>query len=125
MPEIKVVAVVVTYNRLDLLKENINALLAQKYNDFDIMIIDNASTDGTEKYVRSIENKKINYINTGSNLGGAGGFSFGVRKAIEKGYDFAWLMDDDTIPAYDALDSFIKKTDKFNGEFSYLASVVK
>ena len=61
MPEIKVVAVVVTYNRLDLLKENINALLAQKYNDFDIMIIDNASTDGTEKYVRSIENKKINY----------------------------------------------------------------
>ncbi len=125
MPEIKVVAVVVTYNRLDLLKENINALLAQKYNDFDIMIIDNASTDGTEKYVRSIENKKINYINTGSNLGGAGGFSFGVRKAIEKGYDFAWLMDDDTIPAYDALDSFIKKTDKFNGEFSYLASVVR
>ncbi len=125
MSEVKVVAVVVTYNRLELLKENINALLTQKYCDFDIMIIDNASTDGTEKYVRGIDNNKINYINTGSNLGGAGGFSFGVRQAIEKGYDYAWLMDDDTIPSSEALDSFMNKVNKFSGEFSYLASVVK
>lgn len=125
MSEVKVVAVVVTYNRLELLKENINALLIQKYNNFDIMIIDNASTDGTEKYVRGIDNNKIKYINTGSNLGGAGGFSFGVRQAIEKGYDYAWLMDDDTIPSSEALDSFMNKVNKFRGEFSYLASVVR
>lgn len=125
MSEVKVTAVVVTYNRLELLKENINALLIQKYNNFDIMIIDNASTDGTEKYVRGIDNNKIKYINTGSNLGGAGGFSFGVRQAIEKGYDYAWLMDDDTIPSSEALDSFMNKVNKFRGEFSYLASVVR
>ena len=125
MSEVKVTAVVVTYNRLELLKENINALLIQKYNNFDIMIIDNASTDGTEKYVRCIDNNKIKYINTGSNLGGAGGFSFGVRQAIEKGYDYAWLMDDDTIPSSEALDSFMNKVNKFRGEFSYLASVVR
>lgn len=125
MSEVKVTAVVVTYNRFELLKENINALLIQKYNNFDIMIIDNASTDGTEKYVRGIDNNKIKYINTGSNLGGAGGFSFGVRQAIEKGYDYAWLMDDDTIPSSEALDSFMNKVNKFRGEFSYLASVVR
>ena len=48
----KIVAVVVTYNRKKLLKENLNALLNQSYKDFDILLIDNASTDGTKEYVK-------------------------------------------------------------------------
>lgn len=44
-----------------------------------------------------IDQKTIFYFNTGRNLGGAGGFNFGVRKAYEAGYDYIWLMDDDTI----------------------------
>ena len=71
----KIVALVVTYNRKQLLKENIEALLNQNNNEFDILIVDNASTDGTEELVKSFENNRIIYENTGANLGGAGGFN--------------------------------------------------
>lgn len=67
----KITAVlVVTYNRVNLLKENIEALLNQTRNDLDIYIVDNASSDGTaelvEKYMEN--NSNIFYYNTGSNL---------------------------------------------------------
>ena len=49
--EKKVIAVVVTYNRKELLKEAIEALLNQEYNNCDVLIVDNASTDGTREYI--------------------------------------------------------------------------
>lgn len=121
----KIVAVVVTYNRKELLEENIKALLDQEFDQFDILIVDNASTDGTEKVVKKYESKKLKYMNTGANLGGAGGFNFGLRQAIEKNYDYCWLMDDDTIPTKTALKSLVNKTEILKGEFSFLGSLVK
>ena len=60
----KIIALVVTYNRKNLLKENIEALLAQKYSEFDILIVDNASTDGTKEFMDSYkENKRVIYEN--------------------------------------------------------------
>ena len=68
-----VIAVIVTYNRKTLLKESIEALLNQKYKNIKVLVIDNASTDGTQEYIADIiDNDKVNYINTGKNLGGAG-----------------------------------------------------
>lgn len=121
----KIVALVVTYNRKQLLKENIEALLNQNNNEFDILIVDNASTDGTEELVKSFENNRIIYENTGANLGGAGGFNYGVKMSIEKGYDYCWLMDDDTIPKTDSLEKLIENAKKLNDEFSYLCSYVE
>lgn len=120
-----IVAIVVTYNRKELLEENINALLDQQYKEFDILIIDNASTDGTKQVVEKYESDKLKYVNTGANLGGAGGFNFGVRQAIEQGYKYCWLMDDDTIPTKNALESLTKKATYLNDEFSFLGSLVK
>ncbi len=121
----KIVAVVVTYNRRELLKKNIEALLEQEYKEFDILIVDNASTDGTQEMVKKYEGDKLKYINTGKNLGGAGGFNFGLRQAIEQGYHYAWLMDDDTIPTKTALASLIQKANYLKNEFSFLGSLVK
>ena len=105
----KVVAVVVTYNRKELLQECLSHLLAQTPEVPDILVVDNASTDGTEESLAGfIEAGQICYFNTGGNLGGAGGFSFGIRKAAELGYEFLWLMDDDTIPEPDALAEIVK-----------------
>ena len=74
--------IVVTYNRRNLLKDCIEALLKQNYKKQEILIIDNASTDGTKEYIDNlIDNKKVFYFNTGANLGGAGGFNYGVREA--------------------------------------------
>lgn len=119
----KVAAVVVTYNRKDLLKECITSLLNQTYKALDIIVIDNASTDGTESLVKDFINNNIKYINTGENLGGAGGFQFGIRKASELGYDYLWLMDDDSIPTPNALEKLIVAADSL-GEFGFLSSKV-
>jgi GT2 family glycosyltransferase len=121
-----ILAVVVTYNRKELLKENIEALINQEYNKLDILVINNKSTDGTEeilsKYKSEYEN--FDYITLPENIGGAGGFSYGVKEAIIKKYDYLWLMDDDTIPNTDALKSLVNKSELLNDDFSYLASVV-
>lgn len=122
----KIIALVVTYNRKNLLKENIEALLAQSYSEFDILIVDNASTDGTKEFMDNYKgNDRIIYENTGANLGGAGGFHYGLKKAVELGYDYCWLMDDDTIPKEVALKVLVEKSKEINNEFSYLCSYVE
>jgi GT2 family glycosyltransferase len=92
-------AVIVTYNRKELLLRNIVSLKEQNI-DLDILIFDNASQDGTYEYLNDNklfeENKNhILYERSDINLGGAGGFHYGMKQAYEKGYDFIWLMDDD------------------------------
>ena len=93
-----IIAVIVTYNRKELLKENMEALINQSYKEFDILVVDNASTDGTFEYIKRLvnDNDFISYFNTGKNLGGAGGFSLGIKEACLKGYEKIWIMDDDT-----------------------------
>ncbi len=123
--EKKVIAVVVTYNRKELLKECIEALMNQHYKKCDILIIDNNSTDGTKEYISEyINNRKIIYENTGENLGGAGGFNYGIKKAYEIGCDYIWVMDDDCIAHNDTLDEFIKADKVLSGNYGYLSSKV-
>ena len=93
-----VAAVVVTYNRLPLLRQCLAALAAQTAQDLTIFLVDNASTDGTAEAVAEMALPNLVYRNTGKNLGGAGGFAYGVREAALAGYDALWLMDDDTLP---------------------------
>ena len=77
----RILAVIVSYNRKELLKEAIEHLLKQQAENLDILVVDNASTDGTKEYIQGyIDDNKIIYENTGSNIGGAGGFS--DRKSV-------------------------------------------
>lgn len=131
MPSIA--AVVVTYNRKDLLLECLSCLQAQDFSDapqqnatLDILVIDNASTDNTHEALQSlIEDKAIRYYNTGSNLGGAGGFNYGMRKAVELGYDYVWVMDDDCMPHDDTLLEFLNADAELQGNYGYLSSVCR
>ena len=99
----RVAAVVVTYNRNELLAQCIKALLGQQNAVCDILIVDNASTDGTGAYLAALNEPRVHSRSTGANLGGAGGFNFGMRWAVEAGYDLVWIMDDDTLPHPDSL----------------------
>lgn len=120
----KVLAIVVTYNRCELLLENIQALMEQTHS-CDILVVDNNSTDGTGDKIKDyIDKDNMNYINTERNIGGAGGFSIGMRYALENGYQYAWLMDDDTVPDKTALDILVRKACNLNDEFSFLSSRV-
>ena len=123
----KILIAVVTYNRKNLLVENIESLFNQSYKNFDILIINNKSTDGTEMILKEYKDKykQFDYVTLEKNLGGAGGFNYAVKTAIIQGYEYLWLMDDDTIPEPNALKSLITKGEFLNNKFSYLASVVK
>lgn len=111
----KIVAVVVTYNRKDLLIECLEHLLNQTFNTFDILIIDNHSTDQTKNAIENyLYNPRIIYKDTGSNLGGAGGFQYGIKEAYNLKYDYVWLMDDDSLPKPEALLKLVEAYDELD-----------
>jgi len=143
----KVCAVVVTYNRKNLLLECLEALRKQTRPLQGIYLVDNASTDGTPElllergYITEtpphnldapwekeflIQNLtdgapiRLHYVRMHKNTGGAGGFYEGLKRAFEKGYDWFWLMDDDSEPTVNALEKFEAY---FDGKA--LASLVK
>lgn len=121
----KIAAVIVTYNRKELLDQCIGHVLAQKDAACDILVIDNHSTDGTKDRLQPyIDAGRIDYTDTGSNLGGAGGFSYGIRRAAEKGYDRIWIMDDDCMPEKDALAALLQADRDLNGDYGFLSSRV-
>lgn len=121
----KVIAVVVTYNRKELLKESVQALLNQDYNNCDILIVDNASTDGTREYIDELlKDTRVHYENTGANLGGAGGFNYGMKRACQMGCDFVWVMDDDCIVHKDSLTELLNADKQLNGNYGFLSSKV-
>ncbi len=120
----KIAAVVVTYNRCELLMECIDRLTGQQGASCDILIVDNASTDGTMQAVSKVQSSRIQYRNTGANLGGAGGFQYGIRWAVQAGYEGIWLMDDDTFPDRDALSKLLEAHEILRGEYGFLSSAV-
>lgn len=118
-----IAAIVVTYNRSSLLRECIDALKGSSVA-VDIVVVNNASTDDTEEMLRSeIENKTIVYYNTGKNLGGAGGYNYGMKKAYELGYEYFWLMDDDTIVNKDSLNKLLEARGKIHNNYGFLSSM--
>lgn len=98
----RVVAVVVTYNRRDLLVEALTAVLGQSRVPDLVMVVDNASTDGTADMVRS-RFPSVRLATAQRNTGGAGGFAYGLALALADAADLVWLMDDDTVPEPGAL----------------------
>ncbi len=105
----KVFAVIVTYNRLALLKECVEAVRSQSHRPDKVIIVDNCSTDSTPQYLETLCTDPLFHIETlSTNTGGAGGFAYGLKRAVLMGADHVWLMDDDTIPERDNLKHLVK-----------------
>ncbi len=145
-----VCAIVVTFNRKELLIDCLDSLREQTRPLDAIYIIDNASTDGTETilkenkyiedlppmsllnpwekefYINNLTDKtsiRIHYVRMTENTGGAGGFHEGLKRGFDKRYDWFWLMDDDVILDKDALSIFFDVQIEQN-EFGFLCSNV-
>ncbi len=125
-----ILTIIVTYNRKDLLSECLNAINSSQEKT-DVLVIDNDSTDGTSEMIENLRSNfetKFIHINTGANLGGAGGYNYGVREAIKLStsashkYKYFYLMDDDTIIKPDALKVLIDTAHKLNDNFGFLSS---
>ncbi|MDT0167625.1 glycosyltransferase family 2 protein [Pseudarthrobacter sp. BRE9] len=118
-----VAAVVVSYNRKDLLEKCLVALEGQTRPLDEIIVIDNSSTDGAPELVKE-SFPEVKLFDTGSNVGGAGGFAWGVELAIAHGHEYAWLMDDDAEPELDALEPLMELAGSASEPYSFLASMV-
>lgn len=105
----KIASVIVTYNRLELLKRTVSALRKQSQKLDLIIVIDNGCTDGTHEWLDGETDLCVIHQD---NVGGSGGFWRGIKEAYEKGFDMIWCMDDDVFPEPDCLNQLLKKDDK-------------
>ena len=98
-----VVAVVVTWNRRDLLVESLDAVRGQSTPVAATVVVDNASTDGTDEVLAAYDG--LDVVTLSENTGGAGGFAAGIERALAAyDPDLVWLMDDDTVAEPTALE---------------------
>ncbi|QZY51154.1 glycosyltransferase [Leucobacter tenebrionis] len=102
-----VTAVLVAYNRRELLRESLQALAAQSRPVDRLVVVDNASDDGSREVAAELLEPwgaRARLIPLIENTGGAGGFATGIAAAVaEDDVDWVWVMDDDTVPGPDAL----------------------
>ncbi|MDX3904869.1 MAG: glycosyltransferase family 2 protein [Pigmentiphaga sp.] len=113
----RVCAVVVTYNRKALLFRCLEALRAQSRRPDRIVVVDNASTDGTAQALETagmLAQPGFELITLPRNEGGAGGFHRGMAAALQSDCDYAWLMDDDGYPAGDCLETLLREGGKLD-----------
>lgn len=94
MPEPVISCIIPTFNRASLIKEAIKSTITQTYTNWELIIIDDSSTDNTENIVQSYicKDNRIKYFKN-PRKGGAAARNFGLSKAI--GEYIAFLDDDD------------------------------
>ncbi|HSE72242.1 MAG TPA: glycosyltransferase [Nocardioidaceae bacterium] len=110
----RIVAVVVTWNRLELLRESLAAVEQQTHAPVEVVVVDNASTDGTGAMLRA-EYDHLELVHLERNTGGAGGFAVGVERALTFDPDLLWLLDDDTVPTPTAAEALARAWSEYGG----------
>ncbi|MFQ5769234.1 MAG: glycosyltransferase family 2 protein, partial [bacterium] len=85
--------VIPTHNRAELLKEAIQSVLAQTFSDFELIVVDDHSTDNTRDVIASFRDSRIKYVLNDRTTGGAGTRNAGIFRA--QGEWVAFLDDDD------------------------------
>jgi GT2 family glycosyltransferase len=125
-----IAAVIVTYNRRDKLVKVLDSVLGQTRAPEWVVVIDNASTDGTDQLLAEYAgHERVIVQRLAENTGGAGGFSAGMARGYELGADFVWIMDDDCYPNPDALEELetglTKAEESMGMPLPYACSLVK
>jgi len=87
-------AIIATFNRADMLREAIQSVLAQTFKDFELIIVDDHSTDNTKDIAASIQDSRVRYIVNDHLKGNSGARNAGISRA--EGKWVAFLDDDDT-----------------------------
>ncbi|MFA6097234.1 MAG: glycosyltransferase family A protein [Candidatus Paceibacterota bacterium] len=78
---ITVSVIIPTYNRASLLKRSIDSVLSQTFGDFEVIIVDDGSTDDTEEVVCGVRDPRIKYIKYNENRGATAARNVGIRAA--------------------------------------------
>ena len=117
----KVLTIIVTYNRVKLLKRCIVAVQNQSYKNNELLVINNSSTDNTADY---LSEQYINFV-TQPNSGSAGGWNRGMEEGWKGNYDLVWMMDDDGFPDEHALQNLVPHFNNTNSNIAVSSLVLK
>jgi hypothetical protein len=104
--------VICNYNKVDKVLECIQCILEQKFTNYDIYVVDNASTDGSVKSILEKYGDKVELIVNEENLGGSGGFNTGLRTAYSKGYPYLMCVDNDAMLDENAVGNLVAFLDE-------------
>lgn len=102
--------------------ECVESCLRLNYPNFSIIIVDNGSTDGSEAILRN-RFPDIKLIQTGTNLGFAGGNNVGIKYALTADADYIWLLNNDTIVDQNSLIELINVAES-NGKIGVVGSKI-
>jgi rhamnopyranosyl-N-acetylglucosaminyl-diphospho-decaprenol beta-1,3/1,4-galactofuranosyltransferase len=119
-------ALVLTRNRRELLDSCLGSLAAQTHPLAELIVLDNASSDGTEQWLAEISRtwRGLRVARREENLGGAGGYAELVRLGCETDADWLWLLDDDAEPRPDALERLLGSPPATEGDTAAVCSAV-
>jgi rhamnopyranosyl-N-acetylglucosaminyl-diphospho-decaprenol beta-1,3/1,4-galactofuranosyltransferase len=112
MREKRITAVIVTYNNQLMLSELLRDLQSQTRKADEIIVIDNASSDGTDHLIKR-DFPSFHYIRLPENTGSAGGYHEGIKTALENS-DLIWTLDDDVRLCPDSLEELLKGLEKLD-----------
>jgi glycogen synthase len=102
-----VCALIVSFNRLEQLRDCLRAVFGQSRVPEHVVVIDNASEDGTYEAIQ-LEFPGVEILRLSVNTGPAGGFSKGFERALESKLEYVWTLDDDCVPEPDALEMLLR-----------------
>lgn len=105
----KIASIVITYNRLELLKKVISGIKNQTKMPDRIIVVNNSSTDGTSEWLESQDGL---YVVNQDNVGSSGGQFTGMKTAFDQGYEWIWVMDDDVVADPGCLEELSKNIDE-------------
>ncbi|MGK7368687.1 MAG: glycosyltransferase family 2 protein, partial [Candidatus Halalkalibacterium sp. M3_1C_030] len=120
LTEPKVHIIILNWNGKEDTIECLNSLKALEYPNFEIVVVDNASSDGS---VSEIKDKfpETTLLESEINRGYAGGNNIGLRYALNHDSDYAWILNNDTVVDKNALGSLVKKM-KIDGSIGICGS---
>lgn len=98
----RVLAVVLTYNGWRDTRDCLIALTRSTYPNLEILVVDNASTDGTVDKVKELF-PQVRVLPNGRNLGFAEGNNVGLRAALDQKASYAFLLNNDALVAEDCI----------------------
>ena len=113
----RIVAVVVTWNRSEMVDRILRAIDAQDTKPATVVVVDNASTDRTPQLLTELTDElgtPLQVLRLERNTGGAGGFKAGLAAALEHDADLFWLMDDDGQPPRDCLSTLLPHAESYD-----------
>ena len=107
----RVGAVICNFNKKEDVLNCIQSVLESKYTDYDLYVVDNASSDGSAEAIREKYGSQVTVLVNAENLGGSGGFNTGLRKALEKGYEYLYCLDNDVLVDENAMGELVEFLD--------------